>query len=229
MILSKRLMAVAEMVTPGKKLADVGTDHGYIPIYLVENQIIPYAVAMDIHKGPLERACENIEKYNLNYSIKTKLSDGLSALNEQVEAVVIAGMGGSLMINILHEGKDKLSGISELILSPHSEICEVRQFLHSIGFKIMIENMVIDEGKFYTILKAVPGIEIYSKNIYYIYGKHLLINKNPALKNYLEKELIKNQKILRHLKQADSLHARERVDKIMKDIQRGEEALTYYE
>ena len=228
-MLSKRLIAVAQMVTPGKTLVDVGTDHGYIPIYLVKNKIIPYAVAMDIHKAPLERARENIDKYNLNHLIKTKLSNGLLGLNEQVDTIVIAGMGGSLINKILHQGREKLLSISELILSPQSEIYLVRQFLHSIGFKIVIENMVIDEGKYYTVMKAVPGKEVYHKDIYYMYGKYLLIHKNLILKEYLEKEFVKNQKILKHLIEADSLLARERIKKIKKDMQIGEEALTYYE
>lgn len=228
MTLSKRLMAVAEMVTPGKILADIGTDHGYIPIYLVLNQIIPSAVAMDIHKGPLERAKENINRYQLNASIRIKLSDGLSALDEQVASLIIAGMGGALINRILHEGREKLLNISELILSPHSAISEVRQYLHSIGFQIILENMIIDEGKFYTIIKAIPGDEVYSKDIYYTYGKYLLINKKPVLKAYLENELTKNKKILRCLTTADSLHANERAGELTEEIKQVKEALTYY-
>jgi len=228
MMLSKRLMAVAKMVTPGKRLVDVGTDHGYIPIYLVQNQIIPYALAMDINKGPLERARENIERNHLNSSIKVRLSDGLTALNEQMDSVVIAGMGGDLIIRILRTGKEKLLGISELILSPHSEIRQVRQYLHNIGFKIIVENMIIDEGKFYTVIKAVPGKEVYAKDIYYIYGKYLLIHKNPILRDYLEKELIKNQKVLIHLNEVNSFYARKRADTMIEELQRAEEALAYY-
>ena len=108
MQLSDRLQAVASMVTENSRLADVGTDHGYIPIYLCEMGKIPSAIAMDV-KGPLLRAKMNIERYHMQEKIRTRLSDGVLKLNpDEADSVVIAGMGGTLVMKILEEGKKVL-------------------------------------------------------------------------------------------------------------------------
>lgn len=105
MQLSKRLAAVADMVTPGLVLADIGTDHAYIPIYLVEQQIIPRAIAADANRGPLARASAHIREHALEEKIETRLSDGLAAFSpEEAQSIVIAGMGGALTIRILENG-----------------------------------------------------------------------------------------------------------------------------
>ena len=102
MQLSKRLEAIASMVTPGNRLVDVGCDHGYLPIALVRRQIIPSAIAMDVRSGPLGRAKENIEAYGLNPYIETRLSDGLEALQPgEGDTLSVAGMGGPLIERIL--------------------------------------------------------------------------------------------------------------------------------
>ena len=123
MQLSKRLSAVAEFVTPGGCLVDVGTDHGYVPIALLEQKKISSAIAMDVNRGPLERAREHITQYNMGDYIETRLSDGLHALRAgEGDSLLIAGMGGGLTIRILSEGEPLLSGFRELILEPQSDI-----------------------------------------------------------------------------------------------------------
>jgi len=127
MQLSKRLSAVAEFVTPGGCLVDVGTDHGYVPIALLEQQKISSAIAMDVNRGPLERAREHIAQYNMGDYIETRLSDGLHALRAgEGDSLLIAGMGGGLTVRILSEGEPLLSGFRELILEPQSDIDRVR-------------------------------------------------------------------------------------------------------
>ena len=104
--LSRRMRAVASMVTAGNVLCDVGTDHGYVPISLVQDKIIPKAIDVDINKGPLDRANEHIVACNLTEQITTRLSDGLEAIDEgEVDSIIIAGMGGELVIHILTEGE----------------------------------------------------------------------------------------------------------------------------
>ena len=106
MQISERLRTVAGMVSPGCRLADVGTDHAYIPIYLMQNGVIPQAVAMDINQGPLLRATENIRRYGLTGRIETRLSDGLEKLQAgEADTILIAGMGGLLMVRILETGR----------------------------------------------------------------------------------------------------------------------------
>lgn len=189
MQLSKRLSAVAEMVTRGNRLVDVGTDHGYIPIYLVEHGIIPKAIAMDINKGPLDRAREHLKEAGLEAYIELRRSDGVSALREgEADTLIIAGMGGSLVIKILSEGEKVLQNLKEYILQPQSEVDSVRRFLQKEGYLILEEKMILEEGKYYPMMRAVKGIMDYKKDCFFSFGKLLLERKDPVLKMYLEKE-----------------------------------------
>lgn len=159
MQLSKRLQAVANFVTKGNTVADIGTDHGYIPIYLCEEGITPRAIAMDINQGPLKRAEENIQLHGLNNRITTRLSDGVTALSkEESDTVIIAGMGGGLVKKILSEGTEVLKSVKEFVLQPQSELKEVREFLRENHYCIIDEDMVLDGGKYYPIMKVVHGI-----------------------------------------------------------------------
>lgn len=156
MQISRRLQAVSGMVTSGFRLADVGTDHGYIPIELVRSGRVPHAVAMDINRGPLLRAQENIRRYGLEGQIETRLSDGLHALAPgEADSVVIAGMGGLLVVRILQEGSAALEGVRELILQPQSELRSVRLYLEEAGYEIADEDLVCEDGKFYPMMRAV--------------------------------------------------------------------------
>ena len=155
--LSKRLQAVADLVTPGMRLADVGTDHAYIPIYLTQNGLVPSAIAMDINKGPLERADTHILEHGLDGKIVTRLSDGLVNLKmEEADTMIAAGMGGGLVIHILNEDPAKTRSLKELILQPQSELAKVRRYLEEHRFRIVAEDMVEEDGKYYPIMKVIP-------------------------------------------------------------------------
>lgn len=156
MQISKRLEAVADMVTPGCHLADIGTDHAYIPIYLAQAGKIARAIAMDVNKGPLERAKEHICSYGLEQMIETRLSDGLDALQPgEADQIVIAGMGGPLTVRILRDGAEKLTKECALILQPQSEIQSVRAYLKEKKYCILCEEMICEDGKYYPMMKAV--------------------------------------------------------------------------
>lgn len=155
MNLSKRLRMVADCVTKGNVVADVGCDHAYISIYLVEKKVAPRTIALDVNEGPLLRAQENILSYGFENLITTRLSDGLHKLKpKEADSIIIAGMGGPLMIKILEEGSECVKAAKELILQPQSEIWRVREYLHNLNFEITKEDMCIDEGKYYTVLYA---------------------------------------------------------------------------
>lgn len=208
--LSKRMSAVAAMVTPGSVLADVGTDHGYVPIALVQQNKIPHAIAMDINAGPLGRAREHIALCQLEEQIETRLSDGVEALTVgEVDSILIAGMGGELVIHILTEGMQVCRMAKELVLQPQSELGKVRQFLRDKKFKIVDEDMVIEDGKYYPMMKVVP-----TENDFFweglpqeiirpcdMYGPLLLKNGNPSLRKYLVKQHKQLNKILKELEQ----------------------------
>ena len=188
MELSIRLKAVADLVTPGLRLADIGTDHAYIPIYLVEQQIIPSAIAMDINKGPLGRAETNIKEHGLDQKIQTRLSDGLERLDlNEADTMIAAGMGGALVIKILSAKEEVTENLKELILQPQSEIWKVREYLSTKGYRIIDEKMVIDDGKYYTAMKAVKGEAAYNR-AELEYGPILLEKKDPVLLEFLNRE-----------------------------------------
>lgn len=156
MQISERLRAVAGMVSPGCRLSDVGTDHAYIPIYLIQNGTVPQAIAMDINQGPLLRATENIRRYGLSGQIETRLSDGLEKLQAgEVDTILIAGMGGLLMVRILEYGRAVLPGCRELVLQPQSDIRSVRAWLEENGWQIDREDLVFEDGKYYPMMRAI--------------------------------------------------------------------------
>ncbi|MBQ8526286.1 MAG: SAM-dependent methyltransferase [Clostridia bacterium] len=155
MQLSPRLKLIADLVKPGSVLADIGTDHGYVPVYCVSKGICPKAIAMDVNSQPLEKAKENISKYGLEDFITTRLSDGLEALSaEEADSVVIAGMGGLLIMNILEQGAHLLGKDTQLLLQPMLAQKELRQYLYIHGFEITDEYVCREDDKFYNIISA---------------------------------------------------------------------------
>ena len=230
MQLSKRLLMVTNFVRKGSVVADVGCDHAYISIYLVLNGIAKRTYALDVNKGPLEKAKANINSYNLSDRIETRLSNGLQKLNpDKVDTIVIAGMGGSLAIKILTEGKESVDCATELVLQVQSELDKVRQYLHTINFKIVEEAMCKEDGKYYTAIHAVKDSKSETLNLVELkYGKYLLETKNDVLKEFLKKEHNKALAIKEKLESEDSENARLRLESLKKEIVDLMNALTYY-
>lgn len=228
--------AVANMVTSGNILADIGTDHGYVPIALVQQGKIPKAIAMDINKGPLQRAREHIAMCQLEDYIETRLSDGVEALQVgEAESILIAGMGGDLVIHILDAGIDVCRQAKELILQPQSELARVRQYLREHMFQIIDEDMIIEDGKYYPMIKVVP---VQEDNFWRflpedtilpcdMYGPLLLKNGNPSLRKYLVKQHKQLNKILKELEgQPDSEAILIRKKEVLEEISLNESAYT---
>lgn len=220
MELSIRLQAVADMVEEKSRVADIGCDHGYVSIYLFKEKRCSKVIAMDVKKGPLERAKTNIDRYGLSDYIQTRLSDGMGALKEkEADTLLLSGMGGRLTIRILQEGFKRLGKDFTLILQPQSEIFLVRAFLREQGIEIVDENMVLDQGKYYPIIKALGG-EIRQKaekshktpaagkempgalkagcslEIMDYFGPVLLYKRPPVFLDFLSKEKEKTEKLL---------------------------------
>lgn len=229
--ISNRLTTAAALVTQGYTLADVGTDHGYIPIYLLQQKKIPSAIAMDINEGPLERAKEHIALYGLQAYIQTRLSDGVAALKPgEVEAVLIAGMGGGLVMHILKDGEKVCQSAKELILQPQSEIEHVREFLREEGYTILAEDMVYEDGKFYPMMKVqYQGENVEELKLSDLYGGLLLQNRHPVLKTFLEKERLIYTGIKENLaKQPASEKIRMRLAEVEDILHYNELALQFY-
>jgi tRNA (adenine22-N1)-methyltransferase len=207
--ISNRLKQIAECVTTSAVIADVGCDHAFTDIYLLESEKIKKAIAMDVKEGPLKLAEEHVKEYSLSDSIELRLSDGLKALNPgEADGIIISGMGGMLIKRILNDGKEKLAGVKELILSPQSDQSEVRHYLHELGFFIDKEIMLYEAGKYYVIIHAVPdknGEKLGFEHEYeYVYGKYLIDNKDDYLKSYLESELKRIEQVSEFLKNQDT-------------------------
>lgn len=156
--LSARMQALVRMVSAGNRVCDVGCDHGFVSIYLVQRGISPRVLAMDVRQGPLSRAQEHIRQQGLEAYIETRLSDGVSALEAgEADTVICAGMGGRLMQRILEEGREKLEAVGELILQPQSDIPAFRAYLRQAGYVLLAEDMVYEDGKYYPMMKVTAG------------------------------------------------------------------------
>ena len=235
-ILSERLQMLARMVTPGSRVADVGCDHGFLSIYLVQEEICPHVIAMDVRKGPLSAAREHINAKGLGAYIETRISDGLQKLKPgETDTVVCAGMGGRLMERILTESLEKAMQLRELILQPQSEIQEFRKFLRRTGFRVDEEDMVWEDGKYYFAMRAVPeGKEILfdsdiPENLRlsgrtdiadYVrlcdkFGEKLLTKKHPLMGQYLRQQ----EKILTQLTERLTCSSTERVKIRLDEVQ----------
>lgn len=154
--ISERLKCVAGLVNKGARVADIGTDHAYLPIYLVQNGISNKVYACDVRKEPLRRAKLHIDEYGLSDKITTQLCDGLKGINKgDVDTVTICGMGGKLMKNILKAGIDKLGDNTQLVLSAQSELRDFRKYLLETGIYIKSEHMLLEDGKYYFIFDCV--------------------------------------------------------------------------
>lgn len=206
-VLSARMQALTDMVTPGNRVCDVGCDHGWVSIYLVQQGISPRVLAMDVRRGPLSRAQKHIRQRGLEAYIETRLSDGVTALQAgEADTVICAGMGGRLMQRILEEGRDKLVAARELILQPQSELRLFRAYLRRAGYLTLAENMVYEDGKYYPMMKVAAAPDRPSENaecrglqsveedsaqdtdqqaIQDCFGELLLAKRHPVLRQYL--------------------------------------------
>lgn len=153
--LDPRLQLCADFVRPGTKLADIGTDHAYLPVWLKKQEKIASAVAADIHTGPLEKAKENILRYQAE-NVTARLSDGLSQiLPQEADDIVIAGMGGELIARILSQALWVREGDRHLILQPMTCAQELREYLRENGFALLREEAVESRAHVYTVMLAV--------------------------------------------------------------------------
>lgn len=233
--ISDRLWQVASMIEPGSIVADVGTDHGYLPIYLVKMGISPQVIGLDIHEGPLEKARKNIEKLGGESQIQLRLSDGLEKLEEIPDVLTICGMGGRLISRILQEGREKLRRIKEIIVSPQSEIMQFREYLEDNGFDTTQEVMIQEEGQYYVIIKCHLGEEkppqahCIERDVCLKYGRNLLEAKSRVLKQYLIKEYMKVFRIRENVINSHSQQADERIQELDYELRCIERGLNYYE
>lgn len=172
----------------GNTAADIGTDHAYIPIKLIEDGIYKHVIASDIKEGPLEIAKQNIKKYNLSDKIETRLGGGLSALKEgEADTIIIAGMGGEMIEAILKNDEKTAKAAKLLILQPMNSQYELRKYLIHNGYRITDEDIAIEGFKVYNVIIAQAGHQnSFKKDIEYHIPKYL--KKHKYFKNLYDKK-----------------------------------------
>lgn len=156
--ISKRLLCCAAMVPSGSRVADIGTDHGYLGIYLLQNGISPHVIACDLRKGPLDNARKNARLFEVDGSMAFRLSDGLAEISpEEIDCAVLAGMGGDLILKILSQCDWRKKDGLTFVLQPQSAGNVLRRWLGEEGFEILRETPVRDGGFLYTVMEVRQG------------------------------------------------------------------------
>lgn len=241
--LSNRLRMIAERVPAGSKLADIGSDHALLPAYLVQQGIVPCAIAGEVNPGPLEAAKNQVKEAGLTGQIEVRLGDGLQVLSpEEVDAVTIAGMGGSLIVSILDAGKEKLSNVSTLILQPNVAEDKVRAWLDAEGWFLVEETILEEDGKIYEILTARRPLlcdhpeDLYkdrqlkedlvlTKEELFGLGPYFVENPSRVWVEKWTKEISKLEKIAAQVNQSGLEAARQKQQAMLKKITKLKEVL----
>ena len=204
--LNPRLKKIAGLVPPNSCTADIGTDHAYIPIFLVKSGITPRAIASDIKKGPIARAEANIRLHGLKEKIETRIGPGLETLTEgdNAEVIIIAGMGGILISHILEASQNIVRNAKLLILQPMTAVTELRQYLSQNQYEISSEYLEAEEEKIYNIIVAKPiGNTSYTISELFL-GKDLHKTSPNLVEQYENSVMIKLNKRIEGLKKSQN-------------------------
>lgn len=188
--LSKRLLAVASHIEGGAIVADIGSDHAYLPTYLVQKGTIQKAVAGEVVIGPYETAKKSVHRHGVSDRITVRLADGLFAIeeNDGIDTVTIAGMGGSLIATILDKGKERLQHVNRLIVQPNLHAKAIREWAVANNWKLVNEQILKEDGKFYEILVLEKGSTSYD-DLELLVGPFLLAEKNNIFREKWEDEI----------------------------------------
>ncbi len=226
MEISLRLKTIASMVDSCECVADIGTDHGYVPIYLVKNDICSKAIASDINKGPVEKVRLNVKLEGLENKIQCRLGGGLTTIKSgEVQGIVIAGMGGNLIRDIIEEGIDVFKKAKFAVLQPVQNPEVLREYVYRKGYKIIDEELCIEDNKLYEIIKI--GYDEKTENIdsiYYEIGKTLIEKRHPLANRYIEMKIERYIKILENITE-ESESAKNRKLEVKSKIEMLEEML----
>lgn len=201
--LTPRLLAIAEAAKGAKVVADIGTDHAYVPVYMCLELGTDYAIAADINKGPLERADANIKKYGLQNRITTRLSDGLKKFEaDDADTVVIAGMGGTLIAKILEDSPQMKKDKIRFVLQPMTAEEELRRYLLGNGYTIKDECLAREGEKLYTIITAEVGNDEAYAEVFLHVGKKLFEKKDELFPMLLGRKINEYEKVIKGLLKA---------------------------
>jgi tRNA (adenine22-N1)-methyltransferase len=230
--LSVRLKTVAKHIPQGFRLADIGSDHAYLPCHVVKKGIVPFAVAGEVVQGPFQSARKQVEAEGLQAKISVRLGDGLEVIKpEEVDAITICGMGGTLITSILEKGKDKLGTVKRLILQPNVGAKPVRIWLMENKWKLLAEEILAEGGKIYEVLVAehgdpLAGYDAENLEAGILLGPYLMKEKSDVFKQKWLSEKANWEKILKQLEQAGNLPQNQlKKEELMRKIKIVEEVL----
>lgn len=209
--LSPRLTVVADFVPRGAVVADIGTDHAYLPVYLVENGICPSVVATDVHQKPYQSALNTVGQSGLGDRIKVRLGDGLNCLQPgDVQVVIMAGMGGKTMCRLLEASPGIMGGLRRLILQPMDDAPQLREWLVSHSWHLVAERLVDDNGHLYQVLVAEPGRLEVLDELALLVGPRLLDCRDELMGLYVQGLIDQHRRILEGLSRSNRQENRER-------------------
>lgn len=219
MKLTDRLLKIASLVTKGKKVADIGTDHGYIPVYLLNKGDIDYAILADVNKGPLENAKKEVRHNGLMDKVDLRLGSGIEVLEKnEVDEIIIAGMGGILISELLEAKKEVAHSLDKLILQPMQAQNELRKYLLNNGYEILDEVLVKEDFRLYEIIiaKYTSNNTQVEDEIFYEIGKKLIENKDPLLNEFIDKKIFMYNSIIKKIedKAGESINKKIKESKI---------------
>ncbi|MEH7481916.1 tRNA (adenine(22)-N(1))-methyltransferase TrmK [Neobacillus drentensis] len=229
--LSARLAAVSNYVPKGARLADIGSDHAYLPCFLAKNEGLPFAIAGEVAKGPFQLAERNVLAEGLAGVISVRLGDGLEVIQPgEVDCITIAGMGGALIANILENGKDKLTSVKRLVLQPNISAISIRKWFIENNWELIDEEILEEDGKIYEILIGEKGDpnKPYKKNLDMglLVGPFLLKKQDETFKKKWTAEINNWQRIYEALEGASqSPETNEKKQEMIAKIKLVEEAL----
>jgi len=226
--LSKRLAKVGEFVPSQARLADIGSDHAYLPVRLMLAKKISYAVCGEVVKGPYESALHQVTLQGLADNITVRLADGLFAIepSDKIDTITICGMGGTLIKQILLEGKERITGEELLILQPNVGEATLRKYLVANGYSIIAEEILEENKKIYEIIVAKKLIQPMSLNeAQYLFGPLLMQEKSPVFIKKWQRELMQRQRVLQQLQNSAQNHD-EKIAELQVEMKLIEEVLT---
>lgn len=213
--LSKRLQQIADFVPQGTKVADIGTDHALLPAYLVSKNISPEAIATDVHRCPLEVAKKQILDLLLTDRVSARLGNGLAPIKPgEVETVIIAGMGGATITDILNNDFEIVQSLKQLILQPNIAASLIRAWALENDWKIVDEELVHEDGKYYEIIVLEPGKMQINDQINLIVGPKLLEKQHDNLLPYFKGQWEREQDLLVTLEKVNREETRIKVQEI---------------
>ena len=226
----RRLEEIINLVEDNSIVADIGTDHGIVPYELIKSNKAKKVIASDISEKSLDKLREKIDYLDEPEKIILNVSDGLDNLNEyQVDTIIISGMGGNLIVDILNKNIDVAKSANCLILGANNSLSVLRKFLHDNSFEIIEEVDLFENDKYYQIIKIKVGKQLFSNDYEYEFGKFLIDNKSENLKQYIKQQIENKKTILSNISEKDSDNVKNAIDNIKIEIKELEKVLNKIE